>query len=173
MLQSDFVKYFLHLKFNKLQRGIYYNVFIQYLTQMVFSLYAFTHSHFLSELLVPLVLCLFLRESISIYGSKCDYFRSIWNCMDLLWIILIIVYGLTEFYDESIFMEVFIGVLLSYLWLRGLFYLIVIQKLRYLVQMVIEVWYDISGFMLLLCYSIVAFTFLFLSVIDSEQESKD
>ena len=132
-----------------------------------FICFAFITSPVPTWVMIFINFILIIREFLLIKFQKSEYFLDLWNLIDFALIMGIFFYGivdLTEMQIWFIFKKEAVIIIMGALWLRFLFYLTVVRRIRYLVIMIIEVIWDISGFLILLGYSILAFTFLFLMV---------
>lgn len=107
---------------------------------------------------------LFVNEAFQMYYDGWEYFEDVWNYIDVIRAVLLIVYSV-EIWAESAYLKDFLLVLLVlFSWLRGISYFRIIRKTRYLIKLIMAATADISAFFIILFYSTIAFALIYQSM---------
>ena len=109
----------------------------------------------------------FLKNELSqLYNDGLEYLYSMWNYIDLIPPILILIIVFCDHFggfgidtDRSIQ-----AIATFFMWMKFLYFLRIFKSTGYLIQMIIEVVYDMRVFMVILLVTIVAFSDAFLSI---------
>ena len=102
---------------------------------------------------------LFLYEVSQIITDPIDYWKDKWNILDQLrgisctWYTIYVLQG---FDDDDILLSVII-----FSWIRGISYFRMFDGTRYMVRLLAEVLKDMQVFFIILCYSTLAFSFIY------------
>ena len=120
------------------------------------------------SLMIPLFIVNFFLlayEGFQIYVLRSSYWKDKWNWIDFFRSVTFIVYAMIVWIDTNekhynwLLIEI---VVLS--WIRGITYFRLFSNTRYMVNLISEVFKDMISFLILLFYSVIAFSFIFMSL---------
>ena len=161
IFMSNFIQTILQQKWTSVRYILYVQavVFIVYL--VLLSIYSSVGNISVLSACFAINLILIVYEFIQFLCSRQDYFKDLWNYIDitrsslmvLIWIRDIA--GVFNPNDNLIALVVFIS------WTRGISYFRVIKVTRYYINLIYEVIWDILPFLSILFYSTIAFSFVF------------
>lgn len=117
-----------------------------------------------------------VNEIKQIYYDRLDYFKSFWNYIDLVPLLLSYII-IVEFYidDEPGKMSGLETALYSltpfFTWLKGLYFMRIFQSYAYLIRMIVRVIVDMKTFLVVLLITIIAFADAFYSISLADKNS--
>ncbi len=93
------------------------------------------------------------------------YFLQVWNYIDIISPVMIVLQMILMLVmDFQPFMLTMNAIASLFMWFKFLYFLRIFKMTSYLVQLVIQVIYDMQGFMIVLLITIMAFSDAFLSI---------
>ncbi|CAG9334281.1 unnamed protein product [Blepharisma stoltei] len=136
--------------------------FLYLLIMCLYTAYFQGNVYFQSALFVfNVILTAFETFQLCVSGSH--YFTYVWNYIDWTRSILVLVYLINSWSDVDMELNFSIFSLATFVsWIRGFSFFRIFSKTRYLTNMVVEVIKSITGFLVIMAYSTLAFTFLFM-----------
>lgn len=106
-------------------------------------------------------IALTLYESYQMYSGQAGYFKDIWNWIDIARSCLFFAYALMVWFGVILSDSDFLILIILASWIRGLTYFRIFNQLRYLINLIFEVFKDIPAFLIIFFYTIIAFSFIF------------
>ena len=107
---------------------------------------------------------LLLNEFFQLYAGGMDYFQDIWNYVDLVRSSLFFIYAIMVWLGAFTVKEDFLALIILVTWVRGVTYFRIFGPIRYLINLLFEVFIDIPSFLLIYFYTILAFSFMFFAM---------
>lgn len=167
IFRSQFIATILEKKWEEVQW------FIVTLALFYFSYLAILSLYTLDQQNSYFVIVLFLQNAVLILYELFQvtltyqkYFTDMWNFLDLFRILLFVLYfALDTHYNSLLFF------LHLFSWAKGVSYFRIFSSTRYMVNLLQEVVKDILAFIIIFFYFTLAFTFMLVSVQDSQNYS--
>lgn len=165
IFKSPFITSVLTYKWNnvKLYMLIQAVVYLFYMIALCLYTLRLFNSTALLIVIFILNILMTLFEVFQFCVSGRRYWREMWNYFDLVTDFTCLFYsGCLLFYsDLSLLTKVFEIITLTS-WMRGISYFRIFKQTRYMINLLTEVFKDMLSFMILLIYSLLGFSFLFL-----------
>lgn len=136
------------------------SIYILYMVQLSIYCIAFLDSLVNLNLLFATHVLLFLYEFSQILTDPIDYWKDMWNILDQLRGLSCTIYAILMwqgYYDSDVLLTVII-----FSWTRGISYFRMFDGTRYMVRLLSEVIKDMQVFFVILFYSTLAFSFIYL-----------
>ncbi|OMJ94849.1 hypothetical protein SteCoe_1872 [Stentor coeruleus] len=115
---------------------------------------------------------LLLYEIYQMFAGGLDYFKDVWNYIDLIRSILFFIFAIfvwVELFDNN---TNFLALIILITWVRGITYFRIFGPTRYLINLLFEVFTDIPAFLVVFFYTILAFSFIFYSLLGKNTDQK-
>ncbi|CAG9323396.1 unnamed protein product [Blepharisma stoltei] len=175
IFRTKFIQSILQGKWKQVRWLMYTQGLLYVLYLVTLSLFVLYWQDNQIMLVIPFVLSIILT-SYEVYQavlSPIDYLEDIWNYIDISRAVLFIVYTIMNWTDgdESV-VYTFLMVTSFISWVRGISYFRLYPPTRYMVNLLSEVFKDMMSFLILLFYSTLAFSFIFLVLdVPTERDS--
>lgn len=172
IFRTKFIKSILEGKWNQVKWYMYSQGIIYTLYLISLSMYVLYFQDDLLMLATPFIFSILLTsyEAYQAILAPLDYLEDIWNYVDSARAALFIVYAIMAWSgaeQDAIYTFLMLVSFLS--WLRGITYFRLYPPTRYMINLLTEVFKDMLSFLILLFYSTLAFSFIFL-VLDVPSE---
>ena len=165
IFRSEYLQALLQYKWKKLRYYMYVQAFVYFIYMILLSF--LTIGEFQNEgmIVVAFVLnvILLLFEVFQMIVSGAQYWSDFWNYLDILRSITFMMYlifnsmGIAESWNYDI-----LSLVTLTSWTRGIAYFRIFSKTRYITKLLVEVLRDMKAFLVILLYSTLSFSFLFL-----------
>ena len=163
IFQSKLLQVLLLNKWDRVRWAVYGQGLLYILYMILLSLYCILfrdgHPGFLIFLFIVHVL-LFLYEVTQIATDFFDYWGDMWNILDQLRGLSFTVYAVLVWRGQDNHEALLTVIIFS--WMRGISYFRMFDGTRYMVRLLAEVIKDMREFFVILLYSTLSFTFIFL-----------
>lgn len=106
-------------------------------------------------------ICLLLYEIYQMFAGGLDYFKDMWNYVDMIRSSLFFIYTILVWVDYFSNQTDFLALIILITWIRGVTYFRIFDSTRYLINLIFEVFNDIPSFLIVFFYTILAFSFIF------------
>jgi hypothetical protein len=163
IFQSKLLQVLLLNKWDRVRWAVYGQGLLYILYMVLLSLYCISfregYQWFLVLLFIVHVL-LFLYEVTQIATDFFDYWGDMWNILDQLRGLSFTVYAVLVWRGEDNHNALLTVIIFS--WTRGISYFRMFDGTRYMVRLLAEVIKDMREFFVILLYSTLSFTFIFL-----------
>ena len=119
-------------------------------------------------IIVPFVInaILLAYEFVHLYAGGLDYFEDFWNFVDLARSFLFIIYAILIWVSYFNGDPNFLALIIFVTWIRGVTYFRIFGPVRYLINLLFEVFVDIQSFLIIFFYTILTFSFIFYALND-------
>ena len=164
-IQSVLLSKWSELKKYQIAKFCAYGIFLMYLA--IYLIYF--HKTGYGELILWILVV--LKASYDLYKMHNNpkiYFSDVWNYFDVLRLVFVSAYCILYFFFNRVSFELLTFSTLVSL-VRGISYFRLFNETRYIIQLILSVIKDIKSFAILLAYSTVSFSLIFLI----QNESKD
>lgn len=167
IMNQDIITIYLQIKWNKFGYKFYlaqFFIFISMLTSLIF-LFQIENDQIKTILCctsLVFVSYTLIYELIQIGLQKLDYFKDFINVIDLFRIALIYL----SIFDQLLTLEMpdeLHAVMFTLIWFKILTYLAAFKPMRYLIQMIFDILYDIRTFLMILLLATVAYSQILLT----------
>jgi hypothetical protein len=115
---------------------------------------------------------LLIYEIYQMFAGGLDYFKDVWNYIDLIRSSLFFIFAIfvwVELFDNN---TNFLALIILITWVRGITYFRIFGPTRYLINLLFEVFTDIPAFLVIFFYTILAFSFIFFSLLGKDTDQK-
>lgn len=162
IFRTSLLQVLLTNKWDRVKWAVYAQGSLYILYMMQLSLYCimFRSESVNLSLLFGNNLLLFLYEVSQILTDPFDYWKDMWNILDQLRGVTCTAYAIWVWQgtdDDNLLLSVII-----FSWIRGISYFRMFDGTRYMVRLLSEVLKDMKVFFVILLYSTLAFTFIYL-----------
>jgi len=174
IFRTRFIKVILNKKWETVRwvmrlQGLIYGTYL-----LLLSIYTTNFLGSVSFLAPIFVINLFLLayEVFQMGVAGLDYWSDPWNYLDLTRSFTCFIYAVLLFIEIGLEANEKLFVFLTLLsWIRGISYFRLFQKTRYLIDLISEVFSDMTSFLALLLYSTLAFSLIFVAITKGEGDS--
>ncbi|OMJ83953.1 hypothetical protein SteCoe_15051 [Stentor coeruleus] len=155
--------------------------FVMYGQAMLYMFFIITLSYYStlelnsgSFLIIPASIngALLIYEIYQMFAGGLDYFKDAWNYIDLIRSSLFFIFAIfvwVELFDNN---TNFLALIILITWIRGITYFRIFGPTRYLINLLFEVFTDIPAFLVIFFYTILAFSFIFYSLLGINPDQK-
>jgi len=165
IFRTKFIQSILQGKWKQVRWLMYTQGLLYVLYLVTLSLFVLYWQDNQIMLVIPFVLSVILT-SYEVYQavlSPMDYLEDIWNYIDISRAVLFTIYTIMNWTDgDEDVVYTFLMVTSFISWVRGISYFRLYPPTRYMVNLLSEVFKDMMSFLILLFYSTLAFSFIFL-----------
>ena len=171
LFNTQFIQVILNEKWKKIRLLLYLQAII-YCTYLLLVSY-FSVTRDASSLIAAFVISssLILYEFSQFLSGKLEYFKDIWNYIDLAGIGLFNLLFFEHILSRNNSYENDICALVLFMsWIRGISYFRLSKSTRYYVNLIYEVIFDITPFLTILFYSTTAFGLIFHSIMEDASQ---
>lgn len=149
-----------NVKYYMLIQALVYLIYMVFLCLYTLKLFNSTYL-LISIFTINLLMGIFEVFQMSVSGIR--YWRELWNYFDLITDFTCLLYsGFLLFIGDYEFLNKVFEILTLTSWMRGISYFRIFKQTRYMINLLTEVIKDMRSFMVLLIYSLLGFSFLFL-----------
>jgi WD40 repeat protein len=164
IFKVEFVKHLIEDKWKRLRWALYLQgiLYLSYLAILSFTCFTTGTEYLYNLILLSANSVLLLYSLIQMLSTGGHYWSDLWNYIDILRSMVCYVFVLSSLKIFETPGEYYLFptlILLS--WFSGVSYFRLFQPTRYLLQLLYKVCKDIRAFLLILLYSIAAFTLVF------------
>ncbi|CAG9332811.1 unnamed protein product [Blepharisma stoltei] len=165
VLRCEFVQEIIRYKWETAKYTMMYQglMFSSYMILLcVYTAYYMENVYFQTGMFITNI-CLLCYECYQLMVSGASYFTDYWNYVDWARGSMMFSYIIIEWFDVWVDLNASVFAMVTILsWLRGITYFRLLTTTRYLINLIFQVVHDISGFLIVLAYSTLAFTFIFI-----------
>ena len=162
---TEIIKLLLEEKWKKSQWIMFIIAFIYLSFTVLLSIYTISYKDSTTFIIGPFVIecVLFIYEIVQIVINKVEYFKDVWNWVDLGKTALFIAYFVLvqKEHDEK---DSLLAIVLFITLLRGITFFRLFTETRKYINLLYEVVFDLVPFLIIFYYSAVGFSMIFLSL---------
>jgi WD40 repeat protein len=165
IFKSPFITSILTYKWENVKLYMLIQALVYLLYMIALCLYTLNLFNRTAQLIIIFILnilmTIFEVFQISVSGRR--YWREMWNYFDLVTDFTCLFYsGCLLFYGDLTYLKKVFEIITLTSWMRGISYFRIFKQTRYMINLLTEVIKDMLSFMVLLIYSLLGFSFLFL-----------
>lgn len=170
VFETRFIRLLLQEKWKR-ARFLMYGQASLYLAYVItLAVYSTTELENKTFLIIPAAInaSLFIYELYQMGAGGLDYFKDIWNYVDMIRSSLFFIYAVliwVGYFDNH---TDFLALVILITWVRGITYFRLFESTRYLINLLFEVFKDIPAFLIIFFYTILAFSFIFYTLDKTE-----
>ncbi|OMJ74992.1 hypothetical protein SteCoe_25949 [Stentor coeruleus] len=171
LFTTEFIRTILSEKWGKVYLILYLQALIYSSYLGLISAYSVEGDFIFLTISFALNTALILYEICQVFTGRLDYFKDVWNYIDIVRSAIMTFLFLNEILNVNEKHDVPTAIVLFVSWIRGISYFRLVENTRYYVNLIYEVFFDIIPFLTILFYSTVAFSLIFHSLMsDSGDE---
>ena len=167
ILRSNLIKSLIDYKWNKVWYALlFHSIIIWSLLLSIIMILLNFHTEIFCYLTICLISIMSIYEVFQIMNSGFEYFQEFWNWLDIIvlvfdmiWAILILIYGQEE--KELISQISLVVVLFSFI--RGISCFRIFDETRYYIQLIVKSISDVKYFIIIYLYTTLTFAVMFLA----------
>ncbi|CAG9332243.1 unnamed protein product [Blepharisma stoltei] len=164
VFKNYFIKQLLKYKWDRLRWVMYSKALFYAFYLFILSVYIvfFLEKQGFLVFLLLISIILSCYEFYKLIVARRNYFKDIWNSIECIRTFFSLIYAIIQFSGSS--QDVCYGFLvwlIIFSWIRGISYFRVSKRLRYMSNLLYEVFKDVAWFLVLLFYSTLSFSFIF------------
>lgn len=170
IFETQLVRLILENKWEQAKYIMYLQAFLYFCHMFTLTWYATVELQNEDFLILPFGfnLVLFVYEAYQMYSGGTDYFKDFWNYVDMARSSLFVTYSVLIWNEVIPNESDFLVLIIIASWIRGITYFRIYSKMRYLINLIFEVFKDIPPFLTLFIYAVLAFSFIFYALGDPD-----
>jgi WD40 repeat protein len=161
IFNSNFIQTILKFKWEKVRFILYTQAVVYVIYLVLLSAYSSLGNVQILHACFALNLALILYEIFQVVCSKEEYFKDLWNYVDVARSTIVTVIWVRDVGDYFLTQDNLIALVVFISWVRGISYFRIIKDTRYYINLIYEVIKDILPFLSILFYSTIAFSLVF------------
>ena len=161
IFNSNFIQTILKFKWQKVRTILYAQAIVYIIYLILLSAYSSLGNMAVLNTCFAFNLILVLYEILQVFCSGPDYFKDLWNYIDMIRSIIMTVIWVRDLGNYFSTQDNLIALVVFISWVRGISYFRVIKVTRYYINLIYEVVLDILPFLSILFYSTIAFSLVF------------
>lgn len=171
IFETKLIRLILETKWEKVRIYMYLQAFLYYCYMVTLTLFATVELNNQSFLIYPFGfnIVLFIYEAYQMYSGGTDYFKELWNYVDIVRSLLFVIYSILIWNEVIPNESDFLVVIIIASWIRGITYFRIYNKMRYLINLIFEVVKDLPAFLTIFIYAVIAFSFIFYALGDPNE----
>ena len=161
IFNSNFIQTILKFKWRKVRYILYAQAIVYIIYLILLSAYSSLGNMYVLNVCFAFNLILVLYEILQLFCSREDYFKDLWNYIDLIRSTIVTIIWVRDMGSYFSTQDNLIALVVFISWVRGISYFRVIKVTRYYINLIYEVVLDILPFLSILFYSTIAFSLVF------------